>query len=184
MDCPNCGESMVSPTSLAINLCATCRDGSHKECPLCHNKAIPPGGTDCGYCSIPGTPFHTSWAKYNVRKVATTSQSAPPVSWVGKKVKAIHGTAILKVGSIYTVELDPSPGSYLDRVRIKELNLDYDKAWFVLEQNSTYKSVAEHAVSKGLVDIDEEKCWQAMRPRRDSNECACGILRANCVYHS
>lgn len=171
-------------------------------------------------------------------------------SWVGKKVKAIRGTAILKTGSINTVAKDYTDARG-DRLHITELNLDYPKEWFelvnpslvgkmvkcvdpshALVKNQVYKvvrhdpdpggediiyvdgvfsgggtsgnlegffasrfevvgkapasyaSVAAHAVSKGLVDPEEERCWAAMKPSRASNECACGILQSLCQYHS
>lgn len=43
--------------------------------------------------------------------------------------------------------------------------------------------VAAAPASPVSSDIEEEKCWKAMRPTVDAGHCVCGIMKVDCRYH-
>ena len=104
------------------------------------------------------------------------------------KVKCINGTySDLELDEIYEV-LEENPLNYVVQGKIAKLG--WAKSRFVIVEDDllTATQVMKSAtikapIAKSKVDVEEEKCWRAMRPNDPPGFCPCGTHRSVCWIH-
>lgn len=118
-----------------------------------------------------------------------------PKDMVGKLVKCVDnsgdlGQSLLVIGKAYIVESvwRGGFGTPLDYYKLSGvydphtgLQLEWSKDRFVTADDEC--PITQRMPKIKNDDLDEEKCWKAMRPSVLPHECVCGIARVDCSFH-
>lgn len=90
-------------------------------------------------------------------------------------------TGLIKCGQVYDAE--PMMGMGTDGGYYMIDKVPWMKSRFVVVDVVSPAAITIKPPSHTSTDMEEERCWNALRPYIAADECKCGIKRVMCDYH-